>query len=118
MMFLGFDFDDFGAEDAAALGGMFGFAEEAAREENKSEKDPIELNEDGVLDEKLLDDADLRLLRNQDPAFFYHIVEKVKEHKRAFEVEKERKALMEESEQILKEIEEEIAILEASNGKS
>jgi hypothetical protein len=63
---------DFGAEEAALLGGVIGFAEESLREENRlpDDSDPdIEPSNDG--------DVNLRLFRNGHPDLYKHIVKTV-----------------------------------------
>lgn len=113
---MNFDFD---FEDGAILGGIFGFIEEAGKEESRGQDDPIEVEDFEELNNKIANDVNLRLLRNQDPDFFNHIVAKVIEQEERFKKELERKRLNQESEEILEEIRDEIKQLkqEEENGE-
>ncbi len=104
---MAFGFDDFGIEDAAAIGGLLGLTEEAGEDENK-QPDLFDEPEDDPISVEDITDIDMRLLYNQDPEFFRNIVRKVKEQRKQWEILKEQKRIKEESEEILEEIREEI----------
>lgn len=102
------NFGDFDLEDGAILGGIFGFAEESGKEESRKQDDPLEIEDIEELDDKIVNDDDLRLLRNQDPDFFNHIVAKVVEQRKQYKKELDQKHINRENEEILEEIKDEI----------
>ena len=105
-----FDVGSFDSGDAAILGGILGFAEEAFRDENFSEDANGDIHID--VDSGDIKDVNLRLVYNQDPEFFKYIVRLVIKHNRKWKNERlAREALkveldaLKRSEELLKEIE-------------
>ena len=63
---------DFGADDAAIIGGIMGFAEEAIRDENR-ELDELDID-DMMMDSRIEKDIDLASFRRSYPELFKHIL--------------------------------------------
>jgi hypothetical protein len=108
-MIMGFDFGgDFDMGDAAIIGGIMGFAEEAIRDEQLGEGDGVDL--DIKIDPSKINDVNLRLVYNQDPEFFIYIVKLVIKQNRkwrnerlAREAVKDELEALQRSEELLEE---------------
>jgi len=76
------DFSDFGIEDAAIIGGILGFADEATRDEQEGEN---EFNDDDTeihIEPEQITDIDLRLFYNENPELFEFLVKHIIEFKK------------------------------------
>ena len=108
------DFDDFGLEDAAILGGVLGFVEEAtkAEEEGVSDEYATDVEEDfrDTVAEWVsrTPDVQLRLLYNENPALVEFMVRKAYENRGMSAKKIEEKEIK----QVRKEMQEELERLE------
>jgi hypothetical protein len=102
--------DGFDMEDAAILGGIIGFAEDSMKAE---EEDLEEIAEEKInIDPSEIKEANLKLIYNMNPDLFNHIVNIVKKQnikwkkdRIAREAVKEELEALEESKEILENIE-------------
>jgi len=105
-----FDFSGdgkFGAEDAAMLGGIMGFAEESMREEEFSDNNIGDGSVENFVDQQL-EEPNLRLIYNMNPQMFMFIANTVIKQQKKWR----RQRLLRESEAIDNEFAHELRALE------
>jgi len=98
------NFDNFGLADAAILGGIAGFVEEAVDNERFGEREEITTSD---IDEKDIEDTNLRLLYNQNPDLVLYLINKFLNHKKVAAINHEFKIIMAEIEREIEQMEEE-----------
>lgn len=106
------DFGDFEIADAAILGGVMGFVEEATRDEERM-LDESDFNPEGF-SEAVRDavdrshDVQIRLLYNENPGLVEFLVKKVREERENYQKSADEKEIAE----VKKEMQEELDRLE------
>lgn len=82
------DFGNFRIEDAAIVGGLLGFTDEAIRDEQAGENgydgDDAEID----IDPEQITDIDLRLFYNENPELFEFLVKKIIEFKKKAKIQR------------------------------
>ena len=82
------DFGDFGIEDAAIIGGILGFADEAIKDEQEGEgeynNDDIEID----IDPEQITDTDLRLFYRENPELFKFLIKKTIEFRKKAKIQR------------------------------
>jgi len=82
------NFSNFGIEDAAIVGGLLGFADEAIRDEQEDENgydgDDAEID----IDPEQITDIDLRLFYNENPELFEFLVKKIIEFRKKAKIQR------------------------------
>lgn len=107
------NFGNFDLADAAILGGIAGFVEEAIENERFGEREKITTSD---IDEKDIEDTNLRLLYNQNPDLVLYLINKFLDHKKVAAINHEFKIIMAEIEKEIEQMEkEEIEKNENSN---
>jgi hypothetical protein len=104
-----------GIEDAAAIGGVLGFAEESIREEEDSNK-MIDQDFDIEVDPRDITDLDLKIFYNTNPDLFNHVASIVRRQTIEWREAVSKKREEEEIELALKEIKEEVDMDANHNG--
>lgn len=76
------DFSDFGIEDAAIIGGILGFADEAIRDEQEGENESNDDDTEIYIEPEQITDIDLRLFYNENPELFEFLVKRTVEFRK------------------------------------
>lgn len=98
------DFSDFGIEDAAIMGGILGFADEAIRDEQEGEN---ESNDDDIeVDPEQIADVDLRLFCREHPELFKFLIKKTIEFRKKVKIQRYINRIQEEIHAEIKQMEE------------
>lgn len=97
------DFGDFGIEDAAIIGGILGFADEAIRDEQEGESESN--YEDIEVDPEQIADVDLRLFCRENPELFRFLIKKTIEFRKKAEMQRYINKIQEEISTEIKQME-------------
>ena len=76
------DFDSFEIENAAIIGGILGFADEAIKAEREGEENARGITEDIEIEPEEIDDGRLQSFCREHPELFKYMVRKAIEFKR------------------------------------
>lgn len=98
------NFDNFSLADAAILGSIAGFVEDAIDNERLEERIEITVSD---IDEKDMGDTNLRLLYNQNPDLVLYLINKFLNHKKVAAVNREFKIIMAEIEEEIEQMKKE-----------